>query len=83
MVGTTGIEPVTPTMSTQRADGNYSEIPANYPSDVRKRSRLDHGNFGRFLGAETMQFAQAVALAGSGLSSGPPARRKNPTTITG
>jgi hypothetical protein len=50
-VGTTGIEPVTPTMSTQRADGNCSEISANCPSDVRERSRSDHGNLGRFLGA--------------------------------
>jgi hypothetical protein len=50
-VGTTGIEPVTPTMSTQRADGNCSEISANCPSDVRGRSRSDHGNLGRFLGA--------------------------------
>jgi hypothetical protein len=51
VVGTTGIEPVTPTMSTQRADGNCSEISANCPSDVRERSRSDHGNLGRFLGA--------------------------------
>ena len=51
MVGATGIEPVTPTMSTQRADRNYSKIPASYPPSVRKRSRSDHGNLGRFLGA--------------------------------
>ena len=50
-MGTTGIEPVTPTMSTQRADGNCSEISANCPSDVRERSRSDHGNLGPFLGA--------------------------------
>jgi hypothetical protein len=42
---------VTPTMSTQRADGNCSEISANCPPDVRERSRSDHGNLGRFLGA--------------------------------
>jgi hypothetical protein len=50
MVGTTGIEPVTPTMSTQRVDGNYSEIPGTYPPNVRVCSRSDHGNLGHFLG---------------------------------
>jgi hypothetical protein len=52
MVGTTGIEPVTPTMSTQCVDGNYSVIPKKRTSNVRKCSRSDHGNPGHFLGLE-------------------------------
>jgi hypothetical protein len=52
VVGTTGIEPVTPTMSTQCVDGNYNEISENRASNVRFRSRLGHGNLGHFLGQE-------------------------------
>jgi hypothetical protein len=52
MVGTTGIEPVTPTMSTQCVDGNYGRIPRKRASYVRFRSRLSHGNHGHFLGRE-------------------------------
>jgi hypothetical protein len=52
VVGTTGIEPVTPTMSTQCVDGNCSEIPFGCASKVLIRSRSDHGYLGRFLGRE-------------------------------
>jgi hypothetical protein len=51
MVGTTGIEPVTPTMSTQCADRKYSEIPDGCTRTVRVCSCSDHGNLGHFLGA--------------------------------
>ena len=51
VVGTTGIEPVTPTMSTQCVGGNYSRIPNNRRPNVRNCSRSDHGNLGHFLGA--------------------------------
>ncbi len=50
MVGATGIEPVTPTMSTKCVDGKYSRIPKSRTSNVPLRSRSDHGNLGRFLG---------------------------------
>jgi len=39
-------------MSTQRADGNYSEIRIQSAGKDRIRSRSDHGNLGRFLGVE-------------------------------
>jgi hypothetical protein len=68
VVGTTGIEPVTPTMSTQRVDGIYSEIPVCYASKVPIRSRLDHGYLGRFLGGvdpPDPPDANRAALAGS------------------
>jgi hypothetical protein len=58
-VGTTGIEPVTPTMSTQCVDRNYSKIPEKCASNVRFCSRLDHGNLGRFLGLEVAHVATA------------------------
>jgi hypothetical protein len=63
-VGTTGIEPVTPTMSTQRPDGKYREITALRRVILPKRSRSDHGNLGHFLGAsfENRRFAEAVRL---------------------
>jgi hypothetical protein len=50
VVGTTGIEPVTPTMSTKRVDGNYTVFPARRPSNAHRCSRSDQGNLGRFLG---------------------------------
>jgi hypothetical protein len=56
MVGTTGIEPVTPTMSTRCVDGNYKEISRDRPANVRKRSRLDHGNLGHSLGRADRAF---------------------------
>jgi hypothetical protein len=66
MVGTTGIEPVTPTMSTQCVGGNYSEIRIQSVGKDRIRSRSDHGNLGRFLGAIPKLFAAVHrdALAG-------------------
>ena len=66
MVGTTGIEPVTPTMSTQCVDGNYDEICENRASNVRFRSRLGHGNLGHFLG-HPVGDAYAVFERGDGL----------------
>jgi hypothetical protein len=51
LVGATGIEPVTPTMSTQSVDRNSCKIRPRNPSSFRLRSRLDHGNLGHFLGA--------------------------------
>ena len=53
--GATGIEPVTPTMSTQCVDGNYSEIRIQSAGKDRIRSRSDHGNLGRFLGPLIVQ----------------------------
>jgi hypothetical protein len=50
MVGATGIEPVTPTMSTQRVDGNCGDNRAGSAENFPIRSRSDHGNLGRFLG---------------------------------
>ena len=52
VVGTTGIEPVTPTMSTQCVDGKYSKISDNYARNIRFCSRLDHGFLGHILGRE-------------------------------
>ena len=52
VVGTTGIEPVTPTMSTQCVDGYYNKIPGNRTPNAHFRSRLSHGNDGHFLGLE-------------------------------
>jgi hypothetical protein len=49
-VGTTGIEPVTPTMSTQCVDGYYNKISRERAPNVRKCSRSDQGNLGHFLG---------------------------------
>ena len=66
MVGTTGIEPVTPTMSTQRADGKYREIRIHWRSKSRERSRSDHGNLGHFLG-HPVGDAYAVFERGDGL----------------
>jgi hypothetical protein len=43
---------VTPTMSKQCVDGNYSKIPGNRTQNAHFRSRLSHGNDGRFLGLE-------------------------------
>jgi hypothetical protein len=50
VVGTTGIEPVTPTMSTHCVDGNCSEIPGNRAPNVQTCSRLGPANDGHFLG---------------------------------
>ena len=69
MVGTTGIEPVTPTMSTECVDGNYSEIPENSASNVRVCSRLSHGYHGHFLGGDSPpdspEMRRATAANGS------------------
>jgi hypothetical protein len=54
VVGTTGIEPVTPTMSTQRIDGNYSENPVHHTQKRHKGSRSDQGNLGLFPGLYTI-----------------------------
>jgi hypothetical protein len=62
MVGTTGIEPVTPTMSTQCVGGNYSEIRDSGCPYVPKRSRSNHGNFGHFLGLEQRVSAERSSL---------------------
>src|SRR4029077_8944346 len=51
MVGTTGIAPVAPSMSTQCVDGNNTEITVCRRVRLPKRSRSDHGNFGHILGA--------------------------------
>ena len=53
MVGTTGIEPVTPTMSTQCVDGNCNDLSKNRALNVSLRSRLGHGNHGHSLGGST------------------------------
>jgi hypothetical protein len=50
LVGTTGIEPVTPTMSTQRVDGNYRQNRSRSAGKYRIRSRLDHAILGHCLG---------------------------------
>jgi hypothetical protein len=50
VVGTTGIEPVTPTMSTQGVDGKYIENRGRINGIVALCSRSDHVNLGRFLG---------------------------------
>ena len=45
LVGATGIEPVTPTMSTQGVDGNYNKNLALRTSNVRLRfGRICNGN---------------------------------------
>jgi len=50
MVGATGIEPVTPTMSTNGVDGNYSENRVLSAEKFAVRSRSDHPYLGRFMG---------------------------------
>ena len=59
VVGTTGIEPVTPTMSTQCVDGNYSRIFKQRALNVRNCSRSDHGYLGHFLGREVLHVGTA------------------------
>ena len=59
VVGTTGIEPVTPTMSTQCVDGKYSKISDNYARNIRFCSRLDHGFLGHILGREALHHASS------------------------
>jgi hypothetical protein len=70
MVGTTGIEPVTPTMSTQGVDEKCSEISGRSALNVLIRSRLDHGYLGRFLGGDSPPDPEMrrAALAGSPVS---------------
>jgi hypothetical protein len=59
LVGTTGIEPVTPTMSTHCIDGKYSKNLRDRALNVRIRSRLDHGNLGHFLGWKDVHVASS------------------------
>jgi hypothetical protein len=70
MVGTTGIEPVTPTMSKQCVDGNYSKIPGNRTQNAHFRSRLSHGNDGHFLGLERHISGGKSPLASPGNATG-------------
>jgi hypothetical protein len=83
VVGTTGIEPVTPTMSTQCVDGNYNGNREKRASNVRLRSRLGHGNLGHFLGREALHRAPDPEMQSGSFGSGTPKSQRQIQSRTG